>query len=75
MVEDNDREEDDKKEDKFDAFTPEGEAIGYISLEQAEGSRYADRQRRPWRVRAAVRRRQYGFRPGRAGGGRRTTTS
>ena len=35
MVEDNDREEDDKKEDKFDAFTPEGEAIGYISLEQA----------------------------------------
>ncbi|MCH8205558.1 MAG: hypothetical protein IH956_00970 [Chloroflexi bacterium] len=28
-------EDDDKKEDKFDAFTPEGEALGYISLEQA----------------------------------------
>ena len=23
------------KEDKFDAFTPEGEALGYISLDQA----------------------------------------
>ena len=23
------------KEEKFDAFTPEGEALGYISLEQA----------------------------------------
>ena len=31
MVEDEGR-----KEDKFDAFTPEGEALGYVSLDQAQ---------------------------------------
>jgi hypothetical protein len=40
MVDEEDKEEDKKedlfeKEDKFEAFTPEGEALGYISLDQA----------------------------------------
>ena len=36
MVDDEDKKEDSfDKEDKFDAFTPEGEALGYISLPQA----------------------------------------
>ena len=58
MVDDMASEESDKKKDQFDAFTPEGEAIGYISLDQARvlaiqhardntdfyGPRYADQQ-------------------------------
>ena len=36
MVDEEDKKEDlFDKEDKFDAFTPEGEALGYISLDQA----------------------------------------
>ena len=40
MVDEEDKEEDKKedlfeKEDKFEALTPEGKALGYISLDQA----------------------------------------
>ena len=35
MADDKDKTEDDKKEDKPDSFTPEGEAVGYVSLDQA----------------------------------------
>ena len=35
MVNSNDNTQGEKKEDKTDAFTPEGEALGYISLDQA----------------------------------------
>lgn len=36
MVDEEDKEEDlFEKEDKFEAFTPEGEALGYISVDQA----------------------------------------
>ena len=58
MPDDQDKKEGEKKEDKFDSFTPEGEALGYISLDQARvlaiehardnrefyGSRYARRE-------------------------------
>ena len=35
MVGGGNMDQDEKKEDKTDAFTPEGEALGYISLDQA----------------------------------------
>ena len=46
MVDEEDKKEDlFDKEDKFDAFTPEGEALGYISLDQARVLGYTARPR------------------------------